>query len=289
MTTSQPEMKPAMQCTAQRPAALRAVLDRVMSSRGVNVSPDPAKGSRDTFVQRLRPLALLFLSVLLLSSASLPSSASAAEPEVRAYPRNEAWLKEDLARLAKDPQNADILRDVGIGYNVLGAPDNWEYILKAREHLEKAQKLRPNDPHTLIFLGSTLALQARHKETSLLEKKRLADQGLAFMDKAVALAPQDYRIRLLRATAGFGAPSFLGRSGLVEEDVAVVRKVLEPTPPANLQGHQKAAGYLLLGRYAESKGELPKARTYWSKAIQNGKGTRYETQAREMLKKIEGK
>lgn len=261
----------------------------MMTSQPASMHLGSASAASSRWVQDLMPCVRRGLLALLMLLLCLPGVGSAAEPEVRAYPRNEAWLQEDLAKLAKDPKNPDLLRDVGIGYNVLGAPNNWDYILKARKMLEEANKLRPNDPHTLIFLGSTLALQARHSNTSWLDKKGLADQGLAYIDKSVALAPNDYRIRLLRATSGFGAPSFLGRDALLEEDIALLRKMLEPTPPAHLQGHQKAAGYLLLGRYSESKGDLPKARGYWSKAIQHGKGTRYETQAREFIQKAEGK
>lgn len=231
----------------------------------------------------------LFSTFLLLVALCVPSILLGGEPVLRNTPRDAAWLQEDLNRLAKDPHNPDLLREVGISYNIVGAPDKWDYFKKAQAALEEANRLRPNDAFTLMFLGSSLALQARNPSVSVLEKGSLVSDGLALMDKAVKLEPTSYRLRLMRATSSIAVPSFFGRSAILEEDVNFVRKTLEPTPPADLPGHQKAAGYLLMGVYHEKKSDLPLARRYWSKAAQIGKGTRYETQAREKLQANEGK
>lgn len=238
---------------------------------------------------------MLLMAVSVLSplpspfSFFAPSSAHAAyvEPELRAMPRDEAWLKEDLARLAQNPKDPKLMREAAISLNIVGAPDNWDYLKRSRSLLEECNKLEPNNPHTLMFLGSTIAMLARKDDVGLFDKKSMVSTAFEYMDRSVSLAPESYRLRLMRATANIGAPSFFGRGAELEADVALIRKTLEPTPPAEYPGHLKAAGYLLLGTYHEKKSDLPKAKAYWSKALQHGKGTRYETQARKRLSKVQ--
>lgn len=205
------------------------------------------------------------------------------DPVLKGTPRDEAWLKEDLARLAQNPKDPFLMREAAISLNVVGAPDNWPYLQKSRALLEEANKLEPNNPHILMFLGSTIAMLARHPDVGIFDKKSMVSSAFEYMDKAIALEPDSYRLRLMRGTANLGAPSFFGRSKELEADVALIRKTLEPAPPSEYPGHMKAAGYLLLGSYHEKKGELNRAQAYWSKAIQHGKGTRYEAQARKRL------
>jgi len=221
--------------------------------------------------------------------ASAQAQARIPEPTLRSTPRDEAWLKEDLARLAQNPKDPFLMREAAISLNVVGAPDNWPYLQKSRALLEEANKLEPNNPHILMFLGSTIAMLARHPDVGLFDKKSMVTSAFEYMDKAIELEPDSYRLRLMRGTANLGAPSFFGRSKELEADVALIRKTLELAPPADYPGHMKAAGYLLLGSYHEKKGELNRAQAYWSKAIQHGKGTRYETQARKRLQNVQAK
>lgn len=223
----------------------------------------------------------VLLGMLWVVSSGVP--VWAADPPLLPRLRDEAHLQADLERLKANPKDADLLREAGTSLNILGAPENWERIALARQYLEQANTLRPNDPFTLIFLGSTLGLQARNPAVGTMEKLSLGNRCFELMDKAVAMRPNEVRFRLVRGTSGLGAPALAGRGAFLDEDVAFLRQLMEPSPPKELPAHMKAAAYLLLGTYAEKKGDIKVAKPYWSKAIVQGKGTRYEDQARAKL------
>jgi hypothetical protein len=231
--------------------------------------------------------ALITLVTLITLAAGSP--AHAVEPPYNPVPRDEKYLQEDLARLAKDPHNPVLMREAAMSYNILGSPENYAYLNKAKTLLEESNKLRPNDAYTLMFLGSTIGLLARDPDVGILSKTSMVNEALELMDRAVKLEPASLRLRLMRATSSIAVPSVFGRGKVLEEDVAFVRRTLEPQPPKEVPKHTVAAGYLLLGAYHEKVGELPRARVYWQQAIVTGKGTRFEEQAKKKLAQNAGK
>ena len=206
---------------------------------------------------------------------------AAAEPPYNPLPRDDEYLRRDRARLAEDPEDPVLLREAGISLLLVGAPDNRENAKKAKELLEKAYRLDPDDAYTTMFLGCALGRGAG--EASLFSRKKLADRAFELMDKAVEMEPGSYRLRLMRATADMQAPSWCGRDRTREEDIKFLRSFLEPTIPDELPSHLAAAGFLLLGNYHESRGEIDSARRYWDLALSFGTGSRYQALAREKL------
>ncbi|MBE2214817.1 MAG: hypothetical protein IAE82_13170 [Opitutaceae bacterium] len=76
--------------------------------------------------------------------------------------------------------------------------------------------------HARARAGRGLALIARALNAPLAEKLPLARRGCAELDAAVAAAPHDPALRLMRATSSVQMPLLLGRRDLAERDFAVL-------------------------------------------------------------------
>lgn len=70
--------------------------------------------------------------------------------------------------------------------------------------------------------GRGLALIARAVEAPIAQKLRLAREGCAELDAAVAAAPEDAAVRLMRATSAAQMPLLLERQGVAEQDFAIL-------------------------------------------------------------------
>lgn len=70
--------------------------------------------------------------------------------------------------------------------------------------------------------GRGLALIARAVEAPVAQKLRLAREGCAELDAAVAAAPEDAAVRLMRATSAVRMPLLLERRGVAEQDFAIL-------------------------------------------------------------------
>ncbi len=70
--------------------------------------------------------------------------------------------------------------------------------------------------------GRGLALIARAIEAPMSQKLRLAREGCAELDAAVAAAPEDAAVRLMRATNAVQMPFLLERHKLAETDFAIL-------------------------------------------------------------------
>lgn len=220
--------------------------------------------------------------IAILNSNSLFAGDALASPR----PRDDKYLQEDLARLAKEPKNPVYMREAGISYNVLGAPDNVAYLKKAKNLLEEANKIKPQDPSTLLFLGSTYGLLAKSSETGMFEKKDLLTKSFDLMDKAIALEPNNFRNRLIRATSGLAAPSLFGRDSMLDQDIEYIKNNLEKNRDSSPK-QMIAGAYLLLGSYSsQKKSDYVKAKDYLTKSLELGKGTRYEEQAKKALAQL---
>ena len=100
---------------------------------------------RSSFKGPIPPSArFIILATALILVLAGPLSLRA-EPPYSQTPRDEKSLKEDLARLAADPDNPILLREAGISYFQVGSPANKEYLKSAAELLEKAAQEKLGD------------------------------------------------------------------------------------------------------------------------------------------------
>jgi hypothetical protein len=138
-------------------------------------------------------------------------------------------------------------------------------ILQTRGDLEAVLAARPDDAPARVHFGWLLVLAAR--ERPLAQARAVAEEGFREMDAAVAIAPDDPNVRLVRARSDAQMPLVLGRGPIAETDfawlVAGARAAVSPTTwPATLRREvffQAGALALKLRRAAAAVGLLEEA------------------------------
>lgn len=188
-------------------------------------------------------------------------------PEPYALPHDllEARRSELEAWVATPAGGADAaaLTELGLVLHELGLTDA-SVLGRSREVLERAMALDPRNAQAVAWYGSTLAAGALHEERPL-PRTRLVAEGLAALDRAVAMAPDDPIVRLARASVCLGLPRFIGRLPTAQEDVARLLELARTHPRETdviLPFVYQRAG----DTYARV-GDDARARQYWEAAL----------------------
>lgn len=88
------------------------------------------------------------------------------------------------------------------------------------------------------------------------EKGKLARQGMALLDQAVAADPDDLEVRFLRGMTNYRLPRFLGRLDLAARDLAFVAERARPAAGSGLLARPLAAAALYHhGMVCEERGD----------------------------------
>ncbi len=190
-----------------------------------------------------------------------PESVTGKRFALPAQEPDKSILDRYLEKLADDPENPKLLRDVGTYYQVFSQPRNYEYVELAMAHLEKALEAMPEDPQTLIYLGLSKASYARSPKVPLFSKPAMAREAFFSMDHAVALDSENFCLRLIRAKAQLLAPAILGRTKTLKEDhLWMVERMNGPGLPE----HYLMLGRIFLGDYEEKmQNNHAGALVYW--------------------------
>ncbi len=169
----------------------------------------------------------------------------------------ELSISELEEKVKDDPQNVQLLTDLGKAYSDSG---NYAH---AEEILRRAISIDSTYAPTYKYLGSVLSLSMReqiyderiHQDTDWAAKR--AFEIMRVLDKAVELSPDDVEVRFLRGVMGVNLPFFVGK---LEQGIADLESVYEGESPPELKA--QAAYYLGIGYQR-------KAMTYWRKVISN--------------------
>jgi hypothetical protein len=95
--------------------------------------------------------------------------------------------------------------------------------------LEALLEQQPTNQLARVYLGSAYTLRSR--DLGLGPKKlRALKRGLAFMDEAVAAAPNEPKVRLARTLTTSALPAFFGRRTESREDFELLAKEAERAP-----------------------------------------------------------
>ena len=128
-----------------------------------------------------------------------------------------------------DPGNADISNALGVAYRAQvagtmltgGKPaDAFTGVQKGMRALERALELNPDHAEALATHGGVQALMA-----SFQQAPQQAAKGVAEMNRAVELAPNSVRVRLVRAFNGLSLPDALRNRAAEAEDLDFLIKV----------------------------------------------------------------
>lgn len=96
------------------------------------------------------------------------------------------------------------------------------YINKAEAHFRKILEVDDNHALAYVYLGSLTTIKGKYAYAPW-KKLDYVEEGCDLMDKAVALAPQNVRVRMVRAFNNLELPDFFNRIGYAIEDLAFLR------------------------------------------------------------------
>jgi hypothetical protein len=179
-------------------------------------------------------------------AGELPLDNLGADPAVKKIARAQIETA-----LAADPKNYDLRIKLGaLLCDIATDSDdsNSEHASDAALELFKDFYAEaPNDPEVRAFYGSACTIHAEY--VFLFFKPGWADKGFAHLDAAVAAAPDNVNVRLIRALNSSEVPSFLGRDKEAREDFAWLLLRRESHPKEFSPVIQRAL-YFYAGRYA---------------------------------------
>jgi 3-oxoacyl-[acyl-carrier-protein] synthase II len=123
------------------------------------------------------------------------------------------------AHVAQPPGSLDVeaLTELGFVLHDLGLSDR-PALARAEQVLRRAMFLDPAHAQAVAWYGSTLAAGALYEQRPI-ERTQLVAAGLAELDRAVRLSPDDPLVRLARASVCLGLPAFIGRLPTAREDI----------------------------------------------------------------------
>jgi len=139
--------------------------------------------------------------------------------EIQAVPAKE---EEEIARLYK-----------------AGVAGDKQAVEKCIAFLEATLKRQPSNELARVYLGSAYTLRSRDMGFGP-GKLAMLKQGLALMDAAVAAAPHNYRLRLVRGLTTDSLPFFLGRKQSTREDFELLAAIARRDPAQFTAGDLQA-------------------------------------------------
>jgi len=231
-------------------------------------------------------LCFLFASACsgLLAAGPKPTSKkSSISFKLDEGPRTKDTLEAHLRALKEDSDSCILQLELALDYLSLAGEQNWGYLTKAVEHLNKVRKYYPQDPIVLIHLGRAVGARSLDMKPSTLQRLRWARTGFKYMDTAVKLNSTDFYLRLLRAEAQLLAHPILRRGKALKEDINMLLHFADGTAFDPLPAFQKARFHLFLGNYQEAAKRSEQAREHWQKAVSLAPGTPFADEATSRL------
>ncbi len=112
-----------------------------------------------------------------------------------------------------------------------GIDGNGEASTRAQEAFASLERERPSDPTLLAYSGSLELLEAA-RTWAVWNKHKLATDGLAKLDRSIALAPDNLEVRFIHGETTWHLPFFYHRKDQAVSDFAYV------APRAESAAHQ---------------------------------------------------
>jgi tetratricopeptide (TPR) repeat protein len=170
------------------------------------------------------------------------------------------------AQLAANPTNTTLLLRLGDLCHDEGVKDNREAVKLAEQYFKKLLALEETNAFGRALYGSTLTMKGRDAfwpPTRL----RYVHDGIKEMDAAVALAPDDPKVRFTRANNNFYMPKWLGREEIVQTDLAWLWGKIQ-AKPGTIETPIEQQVALMHGIILKRQQKLPEALKVWRQGLE---------------------
>lgn len=147
--------------------------------------------------------------------------------------------------------------------------------------LESLVEDEPDNELARAYLGSAYTIKAR--DAALWNKRGWVERGVETIDTAVEAAPEDPRVRLVRAINAYNLPQRVGRYELAAEDFAILLDALREEHPA-IDSVLERAVYFHAGAFALKEREDGRALELLEKAAAVEGKNELEDQIASMLR-----
>jgi tetratricopeptide (TPR) repeat protein len=178
-----------------------------------------------------------------------------------------SMIDEAKKAIEKNPEDKDSLIKLGIAYHNLGDFGESTAPKESVKYLKRAKKLYPDDALIGAVLGSSTTMMGKYAKDKVTEGRKLVNKGGALLDRAVASAPDDALVRIIRANNSRGLPKLFGRRHYFKEDLLHVEKLIDKSPSAYNED-LKAQVYYRLGAAYNDEGDIASAKLYFKKAVE---------------------
>lgn len=184
--------------------------------------------------------------------------------------------------LRSNPGDVSLLMELGRLYHDKAAAGDADAIDKGFRCLDKLLNIDTANVVALAYRGDLWALRAGDSwwppnKWSYLRK------GVADLDLAVGLAPDNMMIRMLRGMNALAAPSFLGRLSIALEDFIVL---LKHPAFADQSRELRVSIYYYAGVAHKRADDYDKARELFKKAISILPDSDFAKRSRDELKEM---
>jgi hypothetical protein len=154
---------------------------------------------------------------------------------------------------------ASACADAGPGHNRIAAlyqralAGDVPAVVQCIDALEAVLKSEPQNQLARVYLGSAYTLRSRDLGFGR-EKLDALKQGLALMDSAASAAPDNARVRLVRAVTNQSIPFFLGRRKIARDELYALTEIVQ-RDPTKLAANDQQLLYLNAGLAAKQDGD----------------------------------
>lgn len=169
------------------------------------------------------------------------------------------------AQLAASPTNVVLLVIAGErAHNLAGGGDD-AVIPEGEAWLKRALELQPTNAVARALLGSLTVIKARGEFWPNVQLRHVR-AGNALLDEAVAVAPDDPRVRSLRAFNNAHQPAFLGRRDILRADLRWLWERIQAGTDG-LDAHSRQEAALRWGEALAADRRPDEARAVWTAGI----------------------
>lgn len=163
----------------------------------------------------------------------------------------------------------------------LGAKGDKGAVVRLIQELDAHLEKEPGDQLARVYLGSAYTLRSRDAPIGP-GKLEILKKGGATMDAAVASAPDDARVRMVRAANSIRLPRIFGRRPVAIADGDALVRILA-SGNDGLSPEERQAAYYFAGIAARLAGKKKDAETLFQKALEQGPDFPLATEVRKEL------